>query len=81
MYMLNFMKVKFGYNACCHWLNESALSEHKAESWAKAVTPSAKLYFVWPFQGLLSSFFSSMESEILEQTSRWVGTEEPNKVL
>ena len=33
-------KMKFGYNARCHWLIERALSEYKAKSWAKAVTPS-----------------------------------------
>ena len=41
--------------------------------------PSAKLYYVWPFPGLLSGFFSLIESEISEQASRQVATEEPNK--
>ena len=35
--------IKFGYNARYHWLKERALSEYKALSWAKAVTPSAEL--------------------------------------
>ena len=53
------------------------------ESWSKAVTPSAKLYFVRPFPGplfnLTFNFFSSIESEISEQASRVVVTEEPEK--
>ena len=53
------------------------------ESWSKAVTPSAKLYFVRPFPGplfnLTFNFFSSIESEISEQASRQVVTEEPEK--
>ena len=49
--------IKFRYNARCHWLKERTLSEYKAYSLAKAVTPSAKLYYVWPFPGLLFSFF------------------------
>ena len=49
------------------------------ESWAKAVTPSAKLYFVRPFPGPLFNFFSSIESEISEQASWQVVTEEPEK--
>ena len=65
----------------CHWLKEPALWEYGAKSWAKAVTPSAKLYYVRPFPGLLSSFFSIIESEISEQASRQVATEEPNEGL
>ena len=49
------------------------------ESWAKAVTPSAKLYFVRPFRGPLFNFFSSIESEISEQASRQVAREELKK--
>ena len=52
---------------------------NRAQSWAKAVTPSAKLYYVRPFPGLLFSFFPIIESEISEQASRQVATEEPNK--
>ena len=43
--------IKFGYNALCHCLKEQALSEYKAWSRAKVVTPSAKLYYVRPFPG------------------------------
>ena len=66
----------------CMLLKEHALSEYKAQSWAKAVMLSASLYYVWPFSRLLSSFFFSLiVSEILEQASRHVATEEPNKTL
>ena len=41
----------------------------------------AKLYYVRPFPGLLFSFFPIIESEISEQGSRQVATEEPNKGL
>ena len=61
----NFITIKFGYNVRSH-------------CWAKAVTPSAKLLYVRPFPGLLSSLFSLMESEILEKASRQVTTEEPS---
>ena len=30
---------------------------NRAQSWAKAVTPSAKLYYVWSSPGILSAFF------------------------
>ena len=50
-------------------------------SWTKPVTPSAKLYHVWPFPGLLPSFLSLIESEISEQVSQQVATEELNKGL
>ena len=53
-------------------------SEHRAKP-AKAVTPSAKLYCVQPFSGILSSFFLWIESEISEQVRWQVATEEPNK--
>ena len=43
--------------------------------------PSAKLYYVRPFPGFLSSFFSLIEGEISEQASREVATEKPNKGL
>ena len=47
----------------------------------KAVTPSAKLYYVRPFPGLLSSFFRRLiESEISEQASRQVAKREPNSL-
>ena len=49
------------------------------ESWAKAVTPSTKLCYVPPFPGLLSSFFSLIDSEFSEQANRQVATEEPKK--
>lgn len=32
----NIIIIKFGYNARCHLLKEYALSEYKAQSWAKA---------------------------------------------
>ena len=51
--------------------------EHRA----KAVTPSAKLNHVRPFPGLFSSFFSLIESEIFEQASREIATEEPTNVF
>ena len=73
--------IKFGYNARRHWLKERALWEYRALSWAKAVTPSAKLYYVKPFPGRPFSFFPIIESEISEQASRQVATEEPNKGL
>ena len=47
----------------------------------RAVTPAAKLYYVRAFPGLLFSFFPIIESEISEQASRQVATEEPNKRL
>ena len=45
------------------------------ESTKEALT----MFDLWPFPELLSSFFSLIESEILEQASRQVTTEEPNK--
>ena len=53
--------------------------EQRAE--LKTVTPSAKLYYVQPFLGLLSSFFLWIESETSVQVSCQVATEEPNKSL
>ena len=70
-----------GYNLRCHCLKERALSEYKAQSWAKVVTPSPKLHYVRPFPGLLSSYYPFVESEIPEGASRKVPTEEPNKGL
>ena len=58
--------INLGRNARCHWLKKRALSEYKAKSWGKAVTPPAKLYYVRPFPGLLCSFFSLIEIEISE---------------
>ena len=37
--------------------------------------------YVQPFSGLLSSFFSLTENEILEQGSREIAREEPNNGL
>ena len=71
--------MKFGYNAGSLWSEESALSGYKHG--AKAVTPSANLYFVRPFPGLFSSLFSLIESEIPEQARRQLATEELNKGL
>ena len=62
-------------------MKECALWECRAQSWAKVVMPSAKLYYVPPFPGFLSSFFSLIEGEISEQASREVATEKPNKGL
>ena len=59
--------------ACCE--------RARAQSWATAVKPSANLNYVRPFPGLFSSFFSLIESEISEQASRQVTTEQPNKGL
>ena len=73
--------IKFGCNARCLWFKKRALSEYKAKSWAKAVTPPAKLCHVWLFPGLLSSFFSLIEIEMSEYASQQVATEEPNKGL
>ena len=73
--------IKFGYNVRCRWLKERALWEYRVYSWAKAVTPSAKLYYGRPFPRLLFSFFPIIESEISEQASRQVATEESNKGL
>ena len=47
--------IKFGYNARSHWLKERAISEYR--SWAKAITPIAKLYYVPRFPGLDSQGF------------------------
>ena len=57
MWKLQWLMIKFGCNARCHWFKKRALSEYKAKSWAKAVTPPAKLCYVRLFPGLLSSFF------------------------
>ena len=46
--------------------------EHRA----KVVTSSAKLNHIRPFPGLFSRFFSLIESEISEQASRKIATEE-----
>ena len=52
-------------------------TKHKAQ-----LKPSAKLYYVRPFTGLLSSFFVLIESEISVQASWQVATDwEPNKGL
>ena len=59
-----FFIMKVGYNARYHWLKERVLLEYKTRSWVKAVTPSAKLYYVRPFFKLLSSFFSLIENDI-----------------
>ena len=40
--------------------------------------PSTKLYYVQPFPGPLSNFYSLIEVEILDQASLKVATEEPN---
>ena len=67
---------------CCHWLKERALCSKLPWNWAEAVTPSAKLYCVRPFPGLsLVFFFSVIESDISEEASQQIVTEEPNKVL
>ena len=42
---------------------------------------SAKLYYVRPFPELLSCFFSLIESEISEQASRQVASEEQKKLF
>ena len=68
----------FGCDARCPWLKEHALSDFKAYSWGKTVTPSTKLYYVQPFPGPLSNFYSLIEVEILDQASLKVATEEPN---
>ena len=53
-------------------------TKHGAE--LKLSLPSANLYDVQPFLGLLSPFFvNSSESEISEQASRQKATEEPKK--
>ena len=67
--------MKVGYNARYHWLKERVLLEYKTRSWVKAVTPSAKLYYVRPFPELfpifvLFSCFSFIESDISEEGSR-----------
>ena len=56
--------MKVGYNARYHWLKERVLLQYKTRSWVKAVTLSAKLYYVRPFFKLLSSFFSLIENDI-----------------
>ena len=43
------IRMKFGNNTRCHWLKGRVLPEYRARSWAKAVTSSANLYFVYPF--------------------------------
>ena len=50
--------------------------EHRAELKLSRHLPNCN---VRPFAGLLFSFFSIIESEISEQASRQVATEEPNK--
>ena len=37
------------------------------------------MFYVRPFPGLFSNFFPLIESEISEQASRQIATEEPNK--
>ena len=54
---LHIIMIKFGYNACWNWLKERALEEYRAWSWAEAVTPSAKLYYVRPFRDFSLAFF------------------------
>ena len=44
--------------------------------WAKDVVPSAKLYYVLHFRVSSLIFFYFIESEILEQASRQIATEE-----
>ena len=81
--------IKFGYNTYCHWLKERALWDYRAWNWAKAVTPSAKLYYVRPFPGLLSSFsfvnwkwnfgtseqrFAKMPGAVIYVTVTWAET-------
>ena len=68
--------INFGYNGHCHSLEERGLSEYKTRSWAKAATPPANLCNDQPLPRLLQS-----ESEISEQASRKVATEETNKAL
>ena len=70
--------IKFGYNACCHSLKERAHEsiEHRAE--LNFVTPSAKCP---TFSGTSLFAFAIIESEISDQASWQVGTEEPNKGL
>ena len=51
----------------------------KPHNWLNLIY--AKLYYVPPFPGLLYSFFPIIESEILQQASWQVATEEPNKGL
>ena len=46
--------------------------EYITQGWAKAVTPSSKSYFVWPFLKLLSSIFIPIESEISKWTNQQV---------
>ena len=71
--------MKVGYNARYHWLKERVLLEYKTRSWVKAVTPSAKLYYVRTFSKLLSSFFSLLKMTFSEQASQEVATEKPNQ--
>ena len=52
--------------------------EHRAELKLSRHLPNCT---VRPFPGLLSSFFSIIESEISEQASRHVATEESSKGL
>ena len=51
--------------------------EHRAELKLSRHLPNCT---VRPFPGLLSSFFPIIESELSEQGSRQVATEEPTKV-
>ena len=61
--------VKFGYNACCHWLKEMNI-------W-----PRSKLVLCPSISQTSLLLFSLIESEISEQASRGVAKEEPNKGL
>ena len=66
--------IKFGYNAHYHWLKERVLSDYKNRRWAKAVTPIFTMSD--HFANLSINFFSLIESEISEQASREITTEE-----
>ena len=62
-----------------HWLKSVLYQSTKHRAQLK---PSAKLYYVRPFTGLLSSFFVLIESEISVQASWQVATDwKPNKGL
>ena len=62
--------IKFGYNALCHCLKEQALSEYKAWSRAKAVTPSAKLYYVRPSPGRPRAFCLKLKVKFRNKRAR-----------
>lgn len=54
-------------NARCHLLKEYALSEYKAQSWAKAVMPFVKLYYIWPILNSTLAFFPQLKVKFLKK--------------